>query len=266
MKKLLLSLLTITTLGSHVLAQRSVLPLVEEGRVWHVVSLHPTDVPEPGTEKDYYKDLKGRWCVGFPYEYVLKGDTAMNGQTYKKLIRTDISLFCCGLRQDGNRVYRCDEKGSSEYVVFDFDIKSGDIFTNYNNSSDKMRVEQVDVITVDGVERRVLKMWACDDELGINDGLVDIWIEGIGCMNGPNYPFWWTATNSQSLLMDCFQNGQQLINIGNFIDIINSGISPIIQSDVKISSSTNYDLQGRRLMQQPRKGVYIRGGRKIVAR
>ena len=68
-----ITLLLLTLLSFQVAnAQESAISLVVEGRLWNMVSLHPAEMPEPGTEQDYYKDLKGRWCKGYPFQLVLE--------------------------------------------------------------------------------------------------------------------------------------------------------------------------------------------------
>lgn len=263
MKRILLLLFICTGVVLCLVAQESAVPLVEEGKVWHVISLHPTDVKDPSPENGCYIDQNGRWCVGFPYEYTLKGDTVMNGQTYKKLIKAGIeaSSFNCGLRQEGNRVYRCDEIVSPEYVVFDFDLRLGDIFTDYDGLH-KMRVERVETIMVNGVDRRKLTMREYSDDYEVINGMIDIWIEGIGCLNGPSYPFWWAVTSNSSLLLDCYQDALKLISYED----ITSNIFPKIYSSSECSGKRYncYDLHGRRLTSEPTKGMYIKDGRKMM--
>lgn len=240
--------------------------MIEEGRVWNVVSLHPAETPDLGTESLYYKDLKGRWCVGFPHEFVLKGDTIMNGQTYKKLIQTDKALFLCGLRQDGDRVFSCYGNEMQEHIIFDFGLKEGDIFTDAENKQCKMRVHQTDQIVVNGVERKRLLMWVYEDGAEIFDGLVDIWIEGIGCMNGPCFPFAWDATDSQSIVYSCYQGNMLLFSWDDY------NTASVDQIERHPFTPWGFDLQGRKLSNgqlsngQMRKGVYILNGRKIVVK
>jgi len=51
----------------------------------------------------YYKDIKGRWGVGWPHTCEIKGDAIMGGTTYKKLFLD--GRFVSGLREEGGRVY-----------------------------------------------------------------------------------------------------------------------------------------------------------------
>ena len=264
-----ITLLLLTLLSFQVAnAQESATSLVVEGRLWNMVSLHPAEMPEPGTEQDYYKDLKGRWCKGYPFQLVLEGDTMMTGKTYKKMMRiqADEKRFICGLRQDGDCVYGCYQNGGSEELFFDFGLNEGDIFLDSNDDFDKMLVNQADKIVVNGIECRRLFMWFYEEGAEIIDGFVNIWIEGVGgVIGGPAFPFQWAVIGNQTMVLSCYQENELLYSAEDH------NVPPVTESiaDNKLflnSSSQIFDLQGRRLKAVPEKGVYIRGGRKIVSK
>lgn len=265
MRILLLLLIATATVGMGTLAQNPTLPLVEEGRKWHVASLEPVGTPQPGTtQENLYRDLRGYWGTGIPSEYILKGDTVMNGWTYKRLIDVGAQRFVCGLRQDGNRVYRCDAAESPEYLIFDFDMQPGDVMACPYSEFDKLRVGSVETISVNGVARKVLKICVQYDEVETSDDVVDIWIEGIGCMGGPVFTWWWMAIGLPYLLVDCYQEDQELfscedVNLQEIADVrsLNAGLR-------QNPATPLYDLQGRRLNNQPQRGFYIRNRKKYV--
>ena len=253
MKKFVLfGLLAAITFLQTVCAQESATSLVVEGRLWNMVSLHPAEMPEPGTEQDYYKD----------------GDTMMTGKTYKKMMRiqADEKRFICGLRQDGDCVYGCYQNGGSEELFFDFGLNEGDIFLDSNDDFDKMLVNQADKIVVNGIECRRLFMWFYEEGAEIIDGFVNIWIEGVGgVIGGPAFPFQWAVIGNQTMVLSCYQENELLYSAEDH------NVPPVTESiaDNKLflnSSSQIFDLQGRRLKAVPEKGVYIRGGRKIVSK
>lgn len=256
-------LFVVALFSLQLIAQRPALPLVEEGRVWHLVSLYPEEELAAGMEgENFYRDFLGRPCTGYPYELILKGDTVLDGRSYKKLVRTDNQRFISGLRQEGNRVY---EYITTEDLIFDFDLQEGDQFTSKLDHLTKMRVGHVWPITVNGIERRVLAMWAAGENVVDDDSsLVDYWIEGVGCMNGPHFPLWWSATGVSSLLLDCKQDGQLIVTWEDVKASIPSGVSSVSLSTDSTSSLGLHDLQGRRLAAPPAKGVYIQDGRKVL--
>ena len=192
-------------------AQDNMLPTVVDGRIWNVVSIHPAEPPESDSiPPGYYQDIKGRWGIGFPHTYMLRGDTIMSGVAYKKLYLDD--RFVSGLREEDGCVYECYEDGLPELMAFDFNLQPGDIFKDEVDEMYKMEVKLVRTHNFSGTNRRCLDMWIADEGQGIYDGLVDYWIEGIGCMNGPHFPFWWGAS-SGSLLLSCYDGDECIFTI-----------------------------------------------------
>ena len=192
-------------------AQDNMQPTVVDGRIWNVVSIHPAEPPESDSiPPGYYQDIKGRWGIGFPHSYMLRGDTIMSGVAYKKLYLDD--RFVSGLREEDGRVYECYEDGLPELMAFDFNLQPGDIFKDEVDEMYKMEVKLVRTHNFSGTNRRCMDMWIADEGQGIYDGLVDYWIEGIGCMNGPHFPFWWGAS-SGSLLLSCYDGDECIFTI-----------------------------------------------------
>ena len=193
-------------------AQDNMLPTVVDGRIWNVVSIHPAEPPESDSiPPGYYQDIKGRWGIGFLYTYMLRGDTIMGGVTYKKLFLDD--MFVSGLREEDGRVYERYWEDVPEQLIFDFDLQPGEIFKDEVDDMYQMEVKQVREVDVDGKSRKCMDMWAHMEGMEIVDGLVDYWIEGIGCMNGPHFPFWWEAIDSPSLLLSCYDGDECIFTI-----------------------------------------------------
>ena len=91
MKRVCLNFM-VASLNLQLIAQRPALPLVEEGRVWRLASLFPAEESEVGSEgPNFYKDIKGRPCTGYSYELTIKGDTVLDGQSYKKFFSRGLS-------------------------------------------------------------------------------------------------------------------------------------------------------------------------------
>ena len=236
--------------------------MVEEGREWHTVTLYPavplSSVPLDRVSDFYQGLMKTGSCYAFPHEYFIKGDTVINNKSYKKLITNELTRnYLAALRQENNRVYAVFEQTTQEYVLFDFGLKVGDIVKDPFEAG-MMRVEQVDTVLVDGKECRRLYMWAYYDNEETVNGLVDIWVEGIGCMSGPAFTFQWTAIGGSSLLLSCYQDNRQLVITENTSGMKFAGLSAVPDK------APVYDLQGRRLNRQPAKGVYIQDGKKRV--
>ena len=242
-------------------AQNAFLPTVVDCRIWNVVSLHPAEPPESDSIPNHYKDIKGRWCIGFPHTFELKGDTVMNGITYKKLYLD--GLFVSGLREEEGRIYECYWVNSPEMRIFDFNLRPGDIFKEEIDTLDQMEVKQVRTVSIGGKNRRCMDMWIYQEGMEIIDGLVDYWIEGIGCMNGPHFPFWWTATGDQNLLLSCYDSEKCLFSAEDFSQITN--IQNVFIKDTSANGTGIFDLSGRQVA-APSKGIYIKEGKKVLVK
>ena len=241
-------------------AQNTTLPTVVEGRVWNVVRIIPAEPPESDTIPGYYKDIKGRWGVGWPHTYKIEDDTIMGGLAYKKLFLD--GRFVSGLREENGRIYECYWDGYPEQLAFDFNLHSGDIFKSDVDDMEQLEVRQVRTFNFSGTNRRCMDIWAYQEGMEYMDALVDYWIEGIGCMGGPHSPFWWEATTGSSLLLSCYDGDKCIFTIEDLNQITN------IQSVIMNYSSDNhkelYDLQGRMVTIPQRNSLYIENGKKYI--
>ncbi len=187
-------------------AQDGSLPLVEEGRTWNIVGLHPGATIEDCD----YTDLYGRPCVGKPHQYVIEGDSVIEGTAYKR-------LRCGGktttyMRQEGPRVY---VYYSGESLAYDFSLNERDTIDTFGG---RLVADKVDTVKVNGVCRRRLTM-NCISEFGDDGGewLADIWVEGIGgAVSSPSlFPMWATTGNS-ARMESCLQDGNLLFSWDDF--------------------------------------------------
>jgi len=250
-------------------AQDGTLPMLEEGRIWNTMSLHPGMNPS-------YTNLYGMPCEGTPHTYKIDGDSVINGKTYKKFLQ-DGSLMYVLMRQEGARIYKYpsdvmfpSENGLilQEELAYDFSLQERDTIY-YPYLFNGLVVAHVDTIMVDGISRRRLTM-----NLGVGENeietLADIWVEGIG--GAATSPcFFWGAweTSISGMMQSCIQDGRVLFSWDDFFapGIISSLLQPskdIFETKQLESSSGIYDLQGRYLPNKLQKGVYIKDGRKYV--
>ena len=249
-------------IGSQIIsmAQNTSSPTVVEGRVWNVVSIIPVEPPESDNIPGYYKDIRGRWGIGIHHTYMLNGDTIMGGVTYKKLFLD--GRFVSGLREEEGCIYECYWDDCSEVLSFDFRLQAGEIFKNENSDLSQMEVKRVSVFNFAGKNHRCMDMWAYDEGPDIIDGLVDYWIEGVGCMGGPHSPFWWEGTTG-SMLLSCY-DGDECIFAAEDLNHITS-IHPAF-AETSSNRQEIYDLQGRKVTMLQRNGLYIRDGKKFAMR
>ena len=211
--------------------------LVEEGRVWHTVTLIPSDAPAQGDEQGYYKDLNGNWCKGIPHEYRLEGDTIIDDLTYKKLVDEN-GDFICGLYEAFSNTHT--SFGAYTFNDLFFNYRTGDRVWYERYMSNVAKVARVDTIPVQGVPR---KRFIIQD---LAEKVVDIWIEGIGSLSGPFCSYWWWEGEPQPLLLDCTQDGVLLFSLedlytddGYSYDSLNG---PVVHHDSVSSNGYTADL------------------------
>lgn len=92
----------------------------------------------------------------------------------------------------------------------------------------------------------------------------DVWVEGIGSVYyGITGNMRFMVTGGVPLLVRCSQGDQLLYEADDFQAI--TGISSQ-KSTTSVHHSFMYDLQGRRLKGEPKRGLYIKDGKKVVKR
>ena len=199
-------------------------PFLKEGKTWNVVGLRPVDSAETDTT-NYYDILGRRGRVNQRISYVIDGDTVIGGVTYKKLLSN--GYFAGGLREEDGRVYGCgwsQTQSSDEKLLYDFNAQIGDVFMN-GNGSEKLQVNHVLKVDVNGQSRRCLEMYHYYVGNGVEyySGGKDYWIEGVGCTGSLIDPFWWgTLSSAYPLLLSCYEDGECIYTCEDFNNQINS--------------------------------------------
>jgi len=174
-------------------------------------------------------------------------------------------LPCCWSFSDPNYLpYHLTEDGS-ELILYDYTMEVGDGFRHVDGHDDITVVEKDTVAYADDVPRR---------RLTLSNGLIII--EGMGCINSNGMLIDWLnpAEEYQSnftYLDYCADDWNKPFNIIythedsglHVVDTNPAGIEPL-QASESPSGHAIFDLQGRRLIQKPARGVYIQDGRKVV--
>lgn len=227
------------------------------------------------------------------YVNTIDGDTLINGETWKKVYNyvafpTAEYSYYAAIRDVGQKVYAIAKGSTRPRLLYDFSLQVGDMvkcgiegnvfgcLLDKGESLDSLlgypfkaylKVESIDVIEARGSRFRRFTLSLLDayreffwngDELEIGNV---IWIEGIGSGAGPFSP--WMPLPPRGRSVQSCEIGQACI-FGNLDFYDNPGTNVIrnIQSYKKIG--TIYDLQGRRLMKAPEKGLYIQDRQKRV--
>ena len=179
------------------------------------------------------------------------------------------------LREEGGKVFLSEENSDEETVLYDFNLQLGDKWREYFDE-DKLIVVNLDTIEVNGIYRKRIGFI---EERRIDyyksEGLVldtgnprkwaDCWVEGIGSWYSPmDYPGW-CIIGAKVTLQQCYVNDEVVFTYDDFFkEGITSNISQLRNRD--FSSDRISDLQGRRVVNPQRGGLYIRDGRKYVAK
>ena len=127
-------------------------------------------------------------CRGFMlYEsgeclyYALYGQCTIDGIDY---IKEDNGRYC--YRQDGNRVYCYSLAGQKEYLVMDFGLKVGDVFTLYDGFNVVVEQQSDTLLTCWNAQKTCKKLHLRGVE---QPDFTDVWIEGVGSLRyGINPP------------------------------------------------------------------------------
>ena len=232
------------------------IPLLEEGKVWwYYDAVWPNNV----------------------FRMFVEGDTIANGRTWKKLYHDNsdeaVPVFAKALREDGGRIYKLADDGS-ENLVYDFTLGIGDRYTPESNDDRYMEVIAVDTMFTEGIAHRRLIL---QQYLGGVATDLTSWIEGIGSDYGIDLTAFWSTYDWKVqqkskgdtynyLFFDCVTATGQRVYSSKWksANDIQSVIS-IPSASAQPRTHQIYDLQGRQI-QQPTRGIYIRGGRKVVVK
>lgn len=242
MKKILLITLYVL-LPNLSFGQEIYRPFLEEGKVW---TYH------------YYNDFTGK---EYYESLTVAGDTVIGDKSYKRIVDVATGGFEYAIREEGRKVYLKyprDEKNKEE-LFYDFGLNVGDTFQpNWSDEvedpNEQATVVAVDTVVVGGRAFRVLDVRMNGDNLWAN-----WWVEGIGGMEhlSTNFPM----LGNFYCFSSCQLNGETILT---YKDICTVGIRNQLLMREKDIYTSLYDVQGRRLSSAPRKGIYIKDGKKVV--
>ena len=228
-------------------------------------------------EPTYYPLLRHRRCWEFsePNEetankvYVL-GDTIFinekfpdSGWLYRKVYCVDKSVYgdtdmhyYGAMREEGTKVYLVpDGKSVSErQLMFDFGLKNGE---QVEVGGSVVKVVKTDSIISEGRKYNRLTLQLIEN--GKGTGRTCHWIEGIGSDCGLLQPLPWDSSDKMQLVVCDGEN-----NI--YTQLVETSICETVQEKKSGTKGVIYDLQGRQLQGKPEKGLYIKNGKKYVAR
>ena len=187
-----------------------------------------------------------------------KGRFLVDKEEYMELLNDD----SYGGRVGDSEYVPYETTKDNELVLYDFTKQEGDVYA-YSKEGESITVASVESFVTDDNISRVL--------LILSNGLKII--EGIGCVNSPGTLLYYLNPgfrNHQKGYLGWYgyvysPSDKNLLYYKNSRDAtieIVAGVHDICQ----ISNKQIYDLHGRRISGQPRQGIYIRDGRKVVVK
>jgi hypothetical protein len=209
------------------------------------------------------------------FRMVVKGDTIIGGRAWKKLYcdysDSPVPLYEKAVREENGRVYEI-RMEATERLLFDYTLGVGGRYAAADRDDRYMEVIAIDTVVSAGMAHRRLIL-----QQYVNNVATDLtcWTEGIGGDCGIDLEALWSDMDAKVVSAHGGTNYYQR----SFVGCVGQdgkcfyGDSPAVLSSVaaavvskEYSGKSLYDLHGRRLTAAPRKGVYIRDGRKVVVK
>ena len=228
MKKILLFLMFVF-FSDQSFGQEIYKSFLEEGKVWSY----------------NYHNFNGNT---YNKSLIVKGDTLIGDKSYKRIVNLETSHCECSMREDGAKVF-CLQNGN-EYLVYDFGLSLGDTF---ETKETKATVAAVDTIIVGDYSFRVLDVRENDNPQ------TNWWVECIGSMNYLMNSI--SSSGDYYTFLQCQIDENILFSQKDFETL---AVQNLIIRRGNDSISSIYDLQGQRVTDKPRKGIYIQNGKKVV--
>jgi hypothetical protein len=237
-------------LFSMVYAQSDYIPLVEEGKRWN------------------YGDYVGPSWPSV-YSYLIVGDTIIGYQDYKKVLKLthndSVKTYYAAIREQEKRVYTILADATEEALLYDFGMSVGSIVII--NGIGLQYSPLYSVKGSDGLIYQLINMkfnWDHTDYTGPIAPAISIWAEGVGCVVSDLFD----PTESHCLysFQSCYRGDVcSFVSEDVFNIVLPEGVNDLRKDEGRHSSTFHnlYDLQGRRLTTQPRRGIYVKDGKII---
>ena len=260
MKKVKLAILFLFALANFTKAVADdYIPLVKEGAAWRYDMRYQTGDTQSN--------------ITFCFE----GDTIIENEKYKclyvKMIFTYpeyhvTSRFDSAWQEQGKKVYVWNGYLNKKVLYYDFSLRKDDAIPCICNEPEDAigKVTDEDTIEVNGIKRRRLEVSYEYEERGKQQTVRAYWVEGIGSSHALSTPVAFAPGGYD--YFEYFENGNCFFTQENFYLPRNgagtaSGISSCYSENMgKTHSEDCFDLQGRRLKGEPKRGVYIKDGKK----
>ena len=233
--------------------------MLAEGKQW--VYTHHQEYWDSDRMEQVNKETKGT--------YTISGDTLIGGKSYAKLYyqeENETPHYCMALREENGAVYRYGKWYDTEteedrcYIEFNPSRFS----PSFMNPCATDATERIDMITVNNrqfVRHSYNEHWVGDWYLADFRGVEGIGFEDLGIL-GMDFKI---DPCNYLLFNACYENGECIFTASDFGK---NGDDPLAIEQPTTTPRTPaqglFDLQGRKVKGQPTRGIYIKGGKKVV--
>ena len=242
----------------------------KNGHTYSVLKIGDMEFASGGEMGYYYRDDYVRYDYTSLHEAEIcireeGGRVYVDLEEYKALMEEDF------WRTKGSAEYLpYEQTEDGELVLYDFNMQVGDKFPSVAGHEDIYVSSIETVTTLDGRSR---KQWVLSNGLHI--------IDQVGCVDSNGeFLFYLNPSGLKqcvSIMISCTKDDTRIIfpddSTGireQFIDWpFDFSLTTSVPTPLRMNegtSSTVYDLQGRRLTSKPTKGIYIQNGRKVVVK
>ena len=251
MKKLILLFVLFCT-NLPVLVADDYIPTLVEGKSWEY-EYHRFDKGEDGN------------VIGMSVHktsYSIEGDTVIDGKSYFCLMRTFESqpkVYFAALREEGTTLFSIPSSKQMEVVLLEFDARK---FSQPEVQADDY-TDITDTISVNGRLFRRHHYKPTLETLLPMTAVEGIGFEDNGLVGGMSYdrP---TGFVDYENFVACYENGECIFANNDFsLPAWQETSVPHIYSPYS-GAGMFVDLQGRRLKGEPKRGLYIKDGKKVV--
>jgi hypothetical protein len=220
--------------------------------------------------------------LGIDCIFTMYGDTLINGKEYKKVLcqygdyyGDEDQHYYCAVREEAYQVFIIEEDTTVEELIYDFSRPEEFVTLTYNDYR---------YVRTDGEHRYdflpgQLGYFACkfteDGEIDYSNNS-SYWIDGVGDAGNNPFAFEFTFLSApfnaykfgkRIRTITCMKDGDYIYNI-EWMAVPGDpySIKDCNKADDSNKESYLYNLQGQRMDNTPRQGIYIQNGRKYVVR
>ena len=201
--------------------------------------------------------------------FLIQGDTIVNGINCSKsyLSMNGKTEYFAALFEEGHKVYYIGKSTTSPSLLYDFDISTGDSVYIHGAHDDFYYIYYLDSDTIEMGNDSLVRYYfyqKADILYNLERAFFfhTYWIEGIGALTWPFVePF---NANAITNFISCSTDGEIVFEQKNFFQESTKILN--IRRNQDKRKSINYLISGQKAMNLNKNAIYIRDGKKYIAR